>query len=82
MAILQDKTKPSYEDLLAMVVELSARVGRADAVRIEWAKDKEGKALALTWPGKRARYIEVAEFRDLRGAVGEQVEAFIKSNKA
>lgn len=58
MAILQDKTKPTYEELLAEIAKLKAK---KSGPTMAWAKDKEQVAVNLTFPGKRSRYLEVEE---------------------
>jgi hypothetical protein len=63
MAIHQDQTKPTYDELLAQIAKLKAE---RDGPTITWAKDKDGtpkvmEAVNLAWPGKRQRYLEVEE---------------------
>lgn len=60
MATLPDLTKLTHEQLLAYATKLSQKkAGPAMA----WAKNKEGEALTLTFPGKRSRYLEVEELQ-------------------
>lgn len=56
--ILQDMTKPTYEQLLAEVERLKAE---RSGPQIAWAKGKEGEAVSITFPGKRGRYLEIEE---------------------
>jgi hypothetical protein len=51
------------------------RKGKSE-LSIDWVEGKKGRALSLTWPGRRSRYLEVGEFRDLV-AKAEEVEKFI-----
>jgi hypothetical protein len=68
--------------LEALEVENKAlKAGKSGNLTIAWAKGHEGKALSLTWPGKRGRYLEVGEFEALRGKDGEAVEAWIEANE-
>jgi hypothetical protein len=80
---MNDKPKiPSDVMTLAARLEAleaeNARLRRAKSeLSISWIQGKEGKALSLTWPGKRSRYLEVTEFRDLVRK-SDEVEQFIK----
>ena len=62
MATLPDLTKMSHEQLMAEVLRLREA---KNAPAIAWAKDKDGNdkdnAVNITFPGKRARYLEVDE---------------------
>ena len=60
--VLPDLTKPSYEQLLAEVAQLKAKLTKVSSgPKMEWAKGHEGTAINMTWPGKRGRYLEVEE---------------------
>lgn len=55
-------------DISAMIAKAVAEAlaqerAKPKGVKVDWAKDAQGKAVIVTWPGKRGRYLEVGEVK-------------------